>query len=150
MKRHPASRLAAALGARWLATAEVILMLVLGAFGRGGDVVRMLLAVGTIYAASEGLGRAWRRERPFARLADIERLLAHRPERSFPSRHVASALAMAAIGSRSHRGLGRAMAWLGWLLGISRVAAGLHYPSDVLTGAMLGALVGWLLRAPDQ
>jgi undecaprenyl-diphosphatase len=29
------------------------------------------------------------------------------------------------------------------LIGASRVALGLHYPSDVLVGALLGAAVAW-------
>ena len=37
------------------------------------------------------------------------------------------------------------MAGLAWLLGLSRVAAGLHYPSDVLAGAVLGTVIGRVL-----
>jgi undecaprenyl-diphosphatase len=70
----------------------------------------------------------------------------HGPQRSFPSRHVASALAMASIGGRSNRRIGAAMTCLAWLLAISRVAAGLHFPSDILAGAVLGKVVGRLLR----
>jgi membrane-associated phospholipid phosphatase len=54
-------------------------------------------------------------------------------------------LAMAAIGGREHPGLGRTMTIVAWLLGASRVAAGLHYPSDVLAGALLGRVAGYLL-----
>ena len=72
--------------------------------------------------------------------------MAHSAGRSFPSRHVASGLAMAWVAGRAHRRLGLAMAGVAWLLGLSRVAAGLHYPSDVLSGALLGSVVGRLLR----
>jgi membrane-associated phospholipid phosphatase len=72
--------------------------------------------------------------------------VAHTAERSFPSRHVASGLAMAAIGRDAHPKLGAAMAAVAWLLGLSRVAAGLHYPSDVLAGAALGRALGYLLQ----
>jgi membrane-associated phospholipid phosphatase len=37
------------------------------------------------------------------------------------------------------------MAIVAWLLGVSRIAAGLHYPSDVLAGAALGGAIGRLL-----
>jgi undecaprenyl-diphosphatase len=134
------------LAARWLAVAEVLLMGVLAVTGRHGAAVRMLVAVSSIWITAEALGLAWPRQRPFARLTTIQPLLAHTAARSFPSRHIASALAMASIGGRAHPRLGRLMAGLGWALGLSRVGAGLHYPSDVLAGALLGALVGRLLR----
>ena len=53
---------------------------------------------------------------------------------------------MAAIGRRAHPHLGLAMTSVAWLLGLSRVATGLHYPSDVLAGALLGSIIGRLLR----
>ena len=108
--------------------------------------MRMLTAVGLLYLASEGLGRLWPRRRPFGRLGQVEALVAHTDERSFPSRHVASGLAMAVIGANAHPRLGTAMATVAWALGLSRVAAGLHYPSDVLAGALLGFATGRLLE----
>jgi undecaprenyl-diphosphatase len=130
-----------------LAGAEVVVMLALAASGRRQTALRMLLAVGTVYFAAELLGRRWHRSRPFVSEADVEGLLAHGADRSFPSRHVASGLAMAAIGAADQPRIGQVMAALAWLLGLSRVAAGLHYPSDVLAGALLGVLVGRLWRA---
>jgi membrane-associated phospholipid phosphatase len=106
----------------------------------------MLAAVGLVYVSSEVLGSAWPRERPFGNLSDVEALVPHTAKRSFPSRHVASGLAMAAIGRRAHPLLGLAMSAVAWLLGLSRVATGLHYPSDVLAGAFLGSVIGRLLR----
>lgn len=37
---------------------------------------------------------------------------------------------------------------LGWLLvmGLSRVALGIHYVSDVLVGFLVGSAIGWLMR----
>jgi membrane-associated phospholipid phosphatase len=129
-----------------LAGVEVALMCALAVTGRRGSAVRMLAAVALVYVASELLGMAWPRRRPFAGLKDVEGLVPHTALRSFPSRHVASGLAMAMIGGRAHPLLGSAMALVAWLLGLSRVAAGLHYPSDVLSGALLGKLVGRLLQ----
>jgi membrane-associated phospholipid phosphatase len=129
-----------------LAGVEVLLMGGLALGGRRGSAARMLAAVAVVYLASEVLGVLWPRQRPFARLSRVQALVAHTSERSFPSRHVASGLAMAAIGGAAHPRLGLAMAGVAWMLGTSRVAAGLHYPSDVLAGAALGQAVGRLLR----
>ena len=133
--------------ATWLAGVEVALMLALALGGRRASAVRMLAAVGLVYLLSDASGAFWPRQRPFARCSAVEALAPHSAERSFPSRHLASALAMAAVGGRAHRRLGTAMATVGWLLGVSRVAAGLHYPSDLLGGALLGAAVGRLAQS---
>ncbi len=134
------------LSATGLAGVEVLLMGGLALGGRTGAAVRMLGAVGLVYLTSEALGAVWQRQRPFARLGQVEALVAHSGERSFPSRHVASGLAMAVIGGRAHPRLGPVMALVAGVLGLSRVAAGLHYPSDVLAGAALGVTIGRLLR----
>jgi len=134
------------IAAERLAAAEVVLMLLLALSGRRGSALRMLAAVGMVYLASELLGRAWPRQRPFERLAGVQPLASHASGRSFPSRHVASGLAMAAVGGQEHARLGWLMAVIAWMLGISRVAAGLHYPSDVAAGAALGGLVGAALK----
>jgi undecaprenyl-diphosphatase len=145
-RRSP--RLAAGVGlaAERLAAVEVVLMVLLALSGRRQSALRMLAAVGAVYLASELLGSAWPRRRPFERLEDVESLAPHAGGRSFPSRHVASGLAMAAIGGQEHTRLGWLMALVAWLLGVSRVTAGLHYPSDVAAGAALGQLVGSTLR----
>ena len=137
---QPARTTVAAL-ARWLSWLEVGLMVLLALGGRRGTAVRMLVAVAVVYVASEVLGAAWPRERPFSAMPGVDPLVQHAAGRSFPSRHIASGLAMAAIGGRAHPRLGRGMSAVAWLLGASRVAAGLHYPSDVLGGALLGRLI---------
>ncbi len=145
LRRWPgAARWTGVLAAR-LASVEVGLMLLLALGSGRRSALRMLVAVGTVYVASELLGRGWPRARPFERLPSVEALAEHSTGRSFPSRHVASGLAMATIGGREHARLGWLMAAVAGLLGVSRVAAGLHYPSDVAAGAALGQLVGSLL-----
>ena len=130
-----------------LAVVEGGLMLLLGAVGRRRSAVRMLTAVLGVYVASEVLGTLWPRERPFEKHADVADLARHQGGRSFPSRHVASGLAMAAVGAQEHPRLGVLMAGVASLLGLSRVAAGLHYPSDVLGGAAIGAVIGRYARS---
>ena len=65
---------------------------------------------------------------------------------SFPSGHAASAFAFA-----SAAGEAAPAAWLplhlaAALVGYSRVHTGVHYPSDVGVGAVVGALCGWTVR----
>lgn len=146
MRTSPARRVVTSRAATGLAAIEVLLMGALAAGGRRRSAGRMLAAVALVYVASDLLGALWRRQRPFARLEQVQALVAHDQERSFPSRHVASGLAMTVIGWAAHPRLGLIMAVVAFKLGVSRVAAGLHYPSDVLAGAVLGLVVGRALR----
>jgi undecaprenyl-diphosphatase len=145
-RSHRGQQVAGA-AATGLASAEVALMLGLAGRGHFQTALRMVCAVGMVYGACELIGIGWRRERPFVGIEEVEGLVVHRAGRSFPSRHVASGVAMATIGHAVHPRLGQTMALLAWLLGLSRVAAGLHYPSDVLAGVALGRTVGALLRS---
>ena len=61
---------------------------------------------------------------------------------SFPSGHAATAFAAAVALSRTWRG-GRLVWWtLAVLAALSRVYLGVHYPTDVVGGAVLGAALG--------
>ena len=65
---------------------------------------------------------------------------------SFPSGHAAGSFAMASLVFASRRREGGWLLVLAALIGLSRVMLGVHYLSDVLAGALLGALFG--LAAP--
>lgn len=88
------------------------------------------------------------RQRPFiaepslftARIEDEE------PNYSFPSGHTTTAFATAttlAINYRKWYVIVPAYAWAG-AIGYSRMRLGVHYPSDVLAGAVTGAAGAWL------
>jgi membrane-associated phospholipid phosphatase len=141
---------AALLGcARYGAAAEIVLMLVnawwSGAAGRRA-LWRSLAAVGAIYGFVEVGGLLVRRRRPFAAEAQIEGLVSHAPDRSFPSRHSASAIAMALVAWPASPERALAMGVLAAGIGLGRIRAGLHYPSDVLAGSALGGIVGRVMR----
>src|SRR5690606_8495323 len=84
---------------------------------------------------------------PNEEIADWVRKVGEAHGPSFPSNHAANVFAVAMI--------------LGWyfpraryffyafatLVAYSRVALGVHYPSDVLCGALLGIFVGLLIRS---
>jgi undecaprenyl-diphosphatase len=135
--------------ARLGSTGAVLVMLWVGARrGRRGRsaVGRCLLAVATIHRLCEVAGWLVARPRPFAAAGRAKALICHGSERSFPSRHVASATAMALTLRPASRGGSVLLAFIAGALGIGRVRAGLHYPSDVLAGVVLGWTVGLALR----
>jgi len=90
------------------------------------------------------------RPRPCVALADA-RILFVEPGLSFPSGHSCAAF-MAATYLSAVLG-GKAWAWLfpaAALVGLSRIYCGVHYPADMLAGAVFGSAFGVLLLAVEK
>jgi undecaprenyl-diphosphatase len=68
------------------------------------------------------------------------------PENSpgFPSGHASFFFALSAIVYAYVRRLAAVSFLASVLICLARVAAGVHYPSDILGGAILGTLTGWV------
>ena len=107
---------------------------------------RRLTAAGLValLAAGLGLAVAWviahlvDRPRPFVAHHSIHAFLSHAADASFPSDHVTATFAIACVlvlrlGARATPLLIAAA-----LLAVSRVVVGVHYPSDVIAGAIIG------------
>jgi undecaprenyl-diphosphatase len=88
----------------------------------------------------------WKRPRPFVAHADLISQVSDQTKvdlSSFPSSHTYIAFAVAtSIFLYGHKKLGSFLFFIAILVAISRVGAGLHYPSDVIGGAMLGIFSG--------
>lgn len=86
------------------------------------------------------------RPRPFNTMIDVRLLVPveHISLYSFPSNHAANMFALATLTFFLYpkRRFSWALAALAVLISYSRVYVGVHYPSDVLGGAGLGAFIG--------
>ena len=80
------------------------------------------------------------RRRPERRLPQ-PRQVRMPPTRSFPSGHAAAAAAFATGVSRTSPRLGLPVGTLAAAVAYSRVHTGVHYPGDVLAGALIGSLL---------
>ena len=110
-----------------------------------------LTAAGLALVANQVIAHLWERPRPFAAHPLTTHLLsAPSPDPSFPSDHAAAAFAIAfAILAHSRRA-GVAFLVVATLIGLSRIALGLHYPSDVLAGLLVGWMAAQLVVAPGR
>ena len=84
------------------------------------------------------------RERPFIGLIGIECAMPPLDEYSFPSGHTLHAVLFSTMAIHYCPALALVLLPFTCLIAASRVVLGLHYPSDVLVGALLGWIIARL------
>jgi undecaprenyl-diphosphatase len=139
-------------GVVWL-----VLLGVLAAFG--GKTGRWAALAGLVVLVagltlSEVLKSTVIQPRPFVSLPDVRLLVDPPRSYSFPSVNTTYAFAASSGASlTAQRLLGRVPVW-GWgflalaaAVSYSRVYVGVHYPGDVLSGAIIGTSIGWLVTS---
>lgn len=90
------------------------------------------------------LKRVFVRERPFITHETIDLAMAPLDRYSFPSGHTLHAVSFTWQITAQFPELGWVLVPLAALIASSRVVLGLHYPTDVLAGAAIGALLAEL------
>lgn len=84
--------------------------------------------------------------RPFVTHDDLNVLVDHARDASFPSDHTTGAIALAfAIALRNKR-IGIIMMVFALITGFSRMYVGNHYPGDVVVGIVIGLLVAYTIN----
>jgi undecaprenyl-diphosphatase len=86
------------------------------------------------------------RPRPSRAIAGAA-LVEDRDRFSFPSGHSAAAMSVAFAYAVAYPALAAPILMVAMLVGLSRVALGVHYPGDVLVGQMLALLTGAVVVA---
>lgn len=85
------------------------------------------------------------RPRPFVTFTDLRIIIPTPSEFSFPSGHTSSSFAAAAVFYRHlPKKLGLPSVILAGLIGFSRLYVGVHYPTDVIAGALMGILLSYM------
>jgi undecaprenyl-diphosphatase len=108
---------------------------------RRGVYLRAALSVAGAYGANQLIKPAVGRRRP--RLPDLPPLKATQLQLSYPSAHASTAFAAARALSRAWPPLPLYAA--ATAMAVSRPYIGVHYPSDVVAGAVLGTAVAELV-----
>jgi undecaprenyl-diphosphatase len=107
-------------------------------------VIAMLVAVLLANVLVKLCNLIYFRPRPFF-MHEVN-LLFYRPsDSSLPSNAGAVGFAFAGIGWQRSRRLGVVMGVLAGLFGLARIYCGVHYPLDVLAGALVGLLSAWVV-----
>ena len=128
-------------GAIWIALAA--LLLIIERYPQSGLAVSIALLIDFV-AVNLIIKPLVGRERPCDVTVPEDMLLACLSDHSFPSGHTAAAFAAAFALFLYHKRAGSAALILAILMGFSRLYLFVHFPSDVIAGALLGLIFGFI------
>jgi undecaprenyl-diphosphatase len=130
------------LGLVWIVIAAVLALV----WKRYAVFLVTVLAVAIADVSANALKGVFDEERPSQRYPE-PRPLVHAPtDGAFPSGHAATSFAAATALTFAFPRLAPAFFLLALAIGFSRVYVGVHYPLDIVGGAVLGILVATALR----
>ena len=100
----------------------------------------------TRFVFTEVIRFFYNRPRPFEVLENINQLVTHSSGGSFPSGHVAFFSAISAMIFFYHRIWGLVFLGITLFMGMGRIGAGIHWPTDILGGFAVGIFSAWLIK----
>jgi undecaprenyl-diphosphatase len=106
------------------------------------DVTVVISAAILAWIAAESIKLSFPEPRPFSILQNAHALIRPEDLQTFPSGHATFFSALAVALYFYHRRLGVLYALSAFLIGIARIAAGVHWPLDILVGYILGGFIG--------
>lgn len=84
------------------------------------------------------------RIRPCNVLPDVHLLVSCTNSYSFPSSHAVNNFAAAIFVSYFYKNLKWPLFSIAFIVSLSRIFVGVHYPSDIIGGAILGLIIGYI------
>ncbi|MDR5659944.1 phosphatase PAP2 family protein [Serpentinicella sp. ANB-PHB4] len=107
-------------------------------------IIPYIIAPATSFALVHIIRLLYVRPRPFVAL-EIESLIYHDPSGSLPSMHAVSAFAIAMAIYLINKKFGAFMLLLAFLTGLSRVMVGVHFPMDIVIGALISVSINLII-----
>lgn len=106
------------------------------------DVTVVISAAILAWVVAESIKLSFPEPRPFSVLQNAHALIRPEDLQTFPSGHATFFSALATVLYFYHRRLAAIYALGALLIGIARIAAGVHWPVDILAGYILGGAIG--------
>jgi len=107
------------------------------------DLVLATILSRVIFA--EGIRFFYYRPRPFLSHT-VNQLLGHDSSGSFPSGHMTFIFPLITFIYFKNKKVGIVFGVLGLLMGLARIAAGVHYPFDIISGILIGIFSAWIVE----
>lgn len=117
----------------------------LGAIKTKKMILQSLLSTGIALISGSIIAHFVIRDRPFVSLT-VNKLIEHASDNSFPSDHTMVVFALAGTLILHRKWEGILWTIVAALVAISRVWCGIHYPGDVIIGAIIGLMSAWVVK----
>jgi undecaprenyl-diphosphatase len=124
----------------------VLALVLCAVYRRWGTLVLTVVAIALADWSATGIKALVDRPRPPLRYPEPKTLVPVPHDASFPSGHAATSFAAATVLTFAFPRLAAPLFVLAAAVAFSRVYVGVHYPLDVIGGAVLGVLVAIALR----
>lgn len=128
--------------------AYIILWLILiikgGKLGRIAALFAIIVITASDQFSSNFLKHAIERIRPCNAISGVNILVGCTGSYSFPSSHAVNNFAVAVFFMRLYPKLKWTLLIVASLMAFSRPYVGVHYPSDILGGAVIGSIIGYI------
>ncbi len=108
-------------------------------------VIFALITLPLTYLLARIAGWLYYNPRPFV-VGHFVPIIPHKDVNGFPSDHTLASAAMAVVIFKFNKKLGVVLGVLALVVGISRVAAGVHHVIDIVASVCIAAVVGWLVN----
>lgn len=131
----------------WYLTYLILWLILMFKGGRKGKIAAgfmILLIIASDQFSSNLLKNMFERIRPCNVLPDIRAVIGCSGTFSFPSSHAVNNFAAATFFATIYPQYKWVLYITAFLVALSRPYLGLHYPSDMLGGAIIGALLGYM------
>lgn len=135
----------------WFITYIVLYLILIikgGKRGRISSIILILLVITSDQLSSFYLKNLFARIRPCNVLNDVNLLVGCTNSFSFPSSHAVNNFAVALFFSKLFPKYKWILISIASLIALSRPYVGVHYPSDILGGAIIGIILGILFSYP--
>ncbi len=114
---------------------------------RWNNIVVLFLSMAAAWSTNALIGMFFFRQRPYVDLENTHLLIGTTfGSKSFPSDHTVLSFAFAFALFLIHKKLGVAALIIAFLIGLSRIMAGVHYPLDVLAAIGIGCIWAWFIK----